>query len=217
MKKNTDDKIKRRAERYLQSKIFILLILCLTQINFISAYDFDNSLSYSNNDLKVELNNWFGLGTNYGSAELKSHKSVDEVLKVGLGNQVVMYYDFNFNELYKDGLGKVYFTDMRTGKEIERDYRFVYWGEEEYESPVYSCENVINKSGGVSEECIEVKTETKTIEKWLPYNSKDIPNGNIRIGIEVEVLKNDYVDGIWEIVGKNYLEWKKNEKKKKHF
>ena len=34
--------------------------------------------------------------------ELKSHKSVEEIINVGLGEQVTMYYDFDFKDLYED-------------------------------------------------------------------------------------------------------------------
>jgi len=193
-------------------KIFILIFCIIFLIGNVSAMEWDNKLSYSNKDLKVELKNWFGLGTNYGSAELKSHPSVDYVKKVGVGKQVVMYYDFNFIELYKEGLGDVKFIDEKTGKEIERDYKFVYWGEEEYESPVYSEQKVWNESiNDYSMKKVKTGTETKTRKRWLTYDSRDIPKGNIRIGIEVQVKKNDYVDGVWEVGGKRiekHANWK---------
>lgn len=104
-------------------------------VGSVSAFEIDNRLTYSNNDLKVDFDNTF-LGlfeiSHIGTAELKSHKSVDEILKFGYGKEeVVMYYDFNFLELYGNGLGEVFFTDMRTGEEINKNYSFVYWGDKE--------------------------------------------------------------------------------------
>ena len=203
---------------------FLILMFCIVfligNVSATSVFDsWNNKLSYSkgengNSDLKIELENWFGLGKNYGTAELKSHPDINYVKKVGRGKQVTMYYDFNFIELYENGLGEVEFTDERTGEEVERDYRFVYWGEEEYESPVYEevCEiskNSTNNSLSCHNEIISYKTKIK--EKWLPYDSKNIPKGNIRIGIEVEVKKNDYIDGVWDIGGKavkKHASWK---------
>ena len=54
-------------------KILLTLILGILLVSTISAMDWNNKLAYSEKDMKVELNNWFGLGKNYGSAELKSH------------------------------------------------------------------------------------------------------------------------------------------------
>ncbi|MHA1880875.1 MAG: LamG domain-containing protein [Candidatus Heimdallarchaeota archaeon] len=178
---------------------FVLFSLFL--IGSVSAADWDNKLTYSKNDLKVEFSNSLLLlfkTSEIGTAELKSHKSVDEIRKVGAGTQVVMWYDFDFLGLYENGLGEVEFTDMKTGKTIERNYSFVYWGEESYEVPTYS-EKVL-KNGTIVYE--QIGTETKTREAWLPYNSKDIPKGNIRIGLQTYVEIDDKVDGVWTIAGK---------------
>ena len=66
-----------------------------------------------------------------GTMELKSHKTPTEIIEVGTGWQVTMIYDTNFGQAHKDILGNVYFYDLKTGEEVQRDYKFVYWGEEE--------------------------------------------------------------------------------------
>src|SRR3972149_4938933 len=60
--------------------------------------------------------------------DLKSHSSVNEIKKVRLGNQIVMFY--NINSLYglSQALGEPEFTDMRTGQIIQRDWKYVYFG-----------------------------------------------------------------------------------------
>ena len=109
--------------------MFIFFTLFL--VGTISAFEFDNKLTYSNEDLKVDFDNLFGFGKHYGSMELKSHSSVNYVKEVGAGERVVMWYDFDFKDLYKGGLGKVEFTNQIMGEEIERDYSYVYWGDKE--------------------------------------------------------------------------------------
>ena len=98
-------------------------------IGNISAFEFDNTLRYENEDMKVTIENFWGLpffGSDLGSIELKSHESVDQVLEFGYGKEeVVMFYDFTDWEFYKDGLGEVYFNDVKTGKVIEKNYYFV--------------------------------------------------------------------------------------------
>lgn len=179
--------------------ICIVFLCMLFLAGNVAAADWDNSLSYSNDDLKIELKNWFGLGTNYGSAELKSHPRVDYVKPVHIGEQVVMYYDFNFDEIYTNGLGNVQFIDKNTSQEIQRDYSFVYWEEQEINRPLYDCPS---NSKQVNKDCTLLSTEKVLEGSWKPYNSRDIPKGDIRIGILTEVKWGDHIDGIWEIGGK---------------
>jgi len=128
-------------------------------IPVISAFDFDNKLTYSNEDMNVAFDNFYGLGTHYGEIELKSHSSVTEILKTGFGKEeVVMYYDFTNWELYKDGLGDVKFIDMRTEKEVEKDYTFVEWKETNIPKYINNCEYEEN---GTAKNCITIKNGTK--------------------------------------------------------
>ena len=179
--------------------LFVFISLFL--VGTVAAADWDNILEYSNKDLKVTISNSFLLlfkTSEIGAIELKSHPFVNYIKKVGAGSQVVMWYDFNFLGLYENGLGKVKFIDMKTEKEIDRDYSFVYWGNENYEIPIYS--EILLGNGTLIYE--QTGTETKTRETWLPYNSKDIPKGNIRIGLMTYVEVEDKVDGMWTITGK---------------
>lgn len=164
------------------------MIMSLFLLTCVSAFDFDNSLKYSNNDLKVDVINAFGLGEDLGSAELKSHKSVDEILRFTAGNKVTMFYELDFKDIYENGLGEVTFIDRRTGKEIKKDYEFVYWSETEKE--------ICNDLNG-TQKCFLTKERG-----WLPYDSKDIPKGKIKIGIKTFVDWNDWIDGQWTLAGK---------------
>ncbi len=181
-------------------KLMLFTFILVLLVGTVSALEWggNNKLTYSNSDLKVDLDNWWGLGKNYGSAELKSHPSIDYVKKVGAGSQVVMWYDFRFSGLYINGLGDIEFTDMKTEKLVERDYSFVYWGEKERN--IYGKGNC-NISINGTKNCERILVGTETYNDWLPYNSRDIPSSNIRIGIEVYVEIDDYIDGVWEIGG----------------
>ena len=188
----------------MKFKLFALTIICMVLlVGSVSAFEFDNKLTYYNEDLKVELTNWFGLGVDYGTAKLKSHKSVNEVRSVVIGKDiVVMYYDFDFLELYEEGLGKVYFTDERIGEEIEKDYSFVYWTNETYEKDIYEeqCSKSLNGTNICGQ--VVVGKENVTREVWKPYNSRDIQKGKIRIGLQTDVKLDDLIDGVWTIGGK---------------
>ena len=174
----------------------------LQYIGLSAAFEFDNSLRYEENDMKVTIENVFGFGDDLGSAELKSHKSVNEILKVAPGNnRVVMYYDFNFKEVYEDGLGEVGFINMTDGERINKDYHFVIWGTITEEKNNYSkvCNEVHN---GTFCESIIIGTYQIEKEGWVKLEGKNIPKGQVRIGLATDVNLGDTLDGVWKIAGK---------------
>lgn len=201
------DDDKKTASRKLSNKLLLvgaILFTFIFMLNFTSSAEFDNKITYLDNNLKIELTNWFGLGTDYGTATLKSHKSVDEVISVGLGKQVTMYYDFEFNELYENGLGDVKFINMKNGQSVDKEYKFVYWVNETRTRDVYETVCPIALKGeNVTCGQVAVGKEDYVVGSWQDYNIKTIPKGNIRIGIEVDNKQGDFIDGIWNIGGKD--------------
>ncbi len=180
----------------------MLLICTVLLVGTVSALEWDNKLSYSEEDLKVELKNWFGLGKNYGSAKLMSHKSVTEVREVSVGEQVVMWYDFNFTDLYESGIGDVEFIDVGKGETINKDYSFVYWGTEQRTREVEDLNNCKSTFVNGTKYNCPLKTENYSYEGWLTYNSRDVPAKLIRIGLLVDVEPRQIVDAVWTIGGK---------------
>ncbi len=186
--------------------VFLIVVaLGVLLIGNVSAAGWDNKLTYSKEDMKVELINWFGLGVNYGSAELTSHKSVNEIRNVGVGSDLaVMWYDFNFSKVYKKGLGKVYFTDKRTGEIAEKDYNFAYWGVKIVEDYSWSCSKYSHPNGTIYEDepCEKSIVGSHEEEAWIDINSSDIPEGNIRIALITAMPVNNHYDAVWTIGGK---------------
>jgi len=201
-------------------KIFLFLVMGILLISMVSVVS-AAKIDYTPNDKQVEDMKvifsdtiLFGLikTGEQGTVELKSHETPRQILRVGTGEQVTMFYDFNFKDIYSNGLGDVKFIDMRTGNEIERDYSFVYWGTETREREVcLNYETITNlTNSSFYEVCNEYGTENYTYEGWLNYNSNDIPKGYLRIGLKTYVEARDYVDGIWTIQGKElakHAEW----------
>ncbi len=180
-------------------------------ISLVTAAEWDNGVRYENNDMKVTIENWAWIpffGSDLGYIELKSHKSVNHILKVAPGNdRVVMYYDFNFSEIYKNGLGEIEFINITDGEGIEKDYHFVIWGTIIEEENNYStiCNDVnseINNSYYESCEQIFEGTYIEEREGWVEFNTNDIPKGEVRIGIATGVNLGDIIDGVWTIAGK---------------
>lgn len=110
-------------------KIYLLLI-CILLVGTVSALDWDNKINYENNDMTLKITNLMGFGEELGKATLKSHKSINDINYVSSGENVVMYYDFNFKKEYENGLGKVEFIDLKTNQNIERDYYFAIYEDE---------------------------------------------------------------------------------------
>lgn len=190
-------------------KLILMSFILLLLVGTISAVEWNDKLTYSNDDLKVSLENWWGLGETIGIAELKSHETVAEIKYVIEGkNRIVMYYDFNFSESYIDGLREVTFTDMRTGRKIQKDYYFAKEIREDVVVLDYKTNCVVKQdlgNGTILEDCsrnvIGSHTESKFI-RWERLNNNDIPKGITRIALITDVNPNEYIDGVWTIAGK---------------
>ena len=199
-----------------------LLIFLLLSINLVSATDWTRRTVYDSDDIrKVTFENWWGLGGTQGTMRLESH-TIDErgeiiTKQVGAGWQVTMYYDLNFNQDLSNALGDVIFIDMKTKEEVYRDWYYVYWGIEEREREVCikweEAKNETEIGGRDGEdlkepekepimECVEYGLEKYIYEGWLEYDSRRIPEGEIRVGLMTYVYLNDYIDGIWRVGSK---------------
>lgn len=182
-------------------KVFLALAMVILLIGVVSAIGID----YSNEDITAHIKDTILWGLinigEQGTMELKSHETVTEILEAGIGWKVNMYYDTNFGKAHQDALGDPSFINMKTGEEVSREWKYVYEEEEEYESPILDC---------ADKYCIDLGTEIRTKKVWKDYNSRDIPKGQIRIGIMVNNLEGDYIDGVWEVQGKKikkHAEW----------
>ncbi len=182
-------------------KILLIMICMFLLIGMVSAA----KIKYENEDMKVNFKKSFlGIGgSDLGSIELKSHKSVTEIRKLGAGeNQTVMFYDFRNWKKHKDGLGEVIFIDMNTGEEIEKDYYFAELTTEQQPKYKTICEDKFLSNETKYQECSEIQNGFKQVEVWKGLDTNDIPNKNIRIGLITDVEVGDYIDAVWTITGK---------------
>jgi len=104
----------------MNKKILLTIILGIFLIGFASAEltTFDNKLTYADNDLTVTIYNLFGLGSEIGEVTLKSHKTVDEVLKFGFGQEEALEPQEDYDDWleHRDGM---------------RDWGYLKWKEED--------------------------------------------------------------------------------------
>ena len=206
-------------EKRKPSKIVIALFWIIFGIIFFGVFTLsadlidqsDNStiedekvVVYSKQDMKVTIKESGLFGDTYGTIELKSHSSVTEIRKVGFGDyQAVMYYDFTDWELYENGLGNIYFTNIKTGKEINKLYYFAEWRELVREVPIYE-KPTLDKDGGFIYSGEIIGYENQTYYQWVKYNSRDIPNTKTetrRIALMVYTEDNEYTDAVWTLAG----------------
>lgn len=183
-------------------KILMLLIMGIFLISMVSATDWDNKLEYSEDELTVNFSNTFLKlfeTSQIGSAELKSHKNVNEIRGLSIGDdKIAMIYEFNFKEIYEEGFGDVKIINMRTGKEELKDYYFAEIIFKEVDNYKGVC-NFVDKK----EICEEVRDGTKIKEIiGERININNIPKGVTTIGLIVDVERGDYYDAVWTIVGK---------------
>lgn len=196
----------------LNKKIFLITLISILLIANISAWEWDNSLKYSEDDSVVTIENALGLGDVLAQAKLISHSPVTEVRRVETGeNVVVMFYEFyNVKENYKNALGEVTFIDKKTNKEISKSYKFIKAVYELVDVPDYSYSCIDIEVDGVNKNvCDTRKNGTKKenkIVRWETLTNKDIKKLNsgekIVIGLSTSVIDGDYIDGVWEIMGK---------------
>jgi len=181
------------------------MVLCLTQITVVSAWEWDNKITYTEKDMKVAFENARGLpfiGSKLGEIKLSSHRNVEEIKRVNVGeDKTVMYYDFKGWKLYDGGLGEVIFTDETTGEEIEKEY---YFAKAIYETKSYPIYNPRCEDGEIREECktlISNNIETHLIG-WERLDTRNIPKEDITIGLVTDVKEGDYIDAQWIIAGR---------------
>ena len=201
--------MRHKDKLYFVLLLMAFVVLTLAQISIASASEFDNVIRYTEGDLKVEFDNWFGLGARLGEATLTSHTSPTVAKQVQGGEDVaVMYYKFNFNSVYTNGLGDVEFIDYNTGRKIEKSYYFAYSEEENYQVPIYNINcsrgDTLENGSIANRVCNDVIVgyNDKTRNKWTRLSNKDIPKGDITIALMTDVNLGDYIDGVWTIAGK---------------
>lgn len=176
-----------------KSILIFLGMFLLVALPIVSA----EKITYSEDDLKVTLSDttFFGLikTGDIGTADLKSHPSIDYVRKESVGTPTVLYYDFEFEEFTKDVLGeKPIFINMKNGERISKNWSYVIWEEFEREVPIYAIQKSLN--GTIYQE--QIGTEKVMDGEWVKYDSRDLPQGKVKIGVQVETKYGEWVDVI---------------------
>jgi hypothetical protein len=179
----------------------IFLLLLLVNLGNLSALDWDNVKRYDENTKTATVVNSLGLGRDI--AELQLLTPLNN--KVGLGYQRVAEIKINNYDSYENALKQLDFYNIKSGmKKFERNFDYKYKSTETYEVQVIDkeCEEVL-KNGSCSP---TYKTETREREVWKEIG-KDLPKGEVTIGIYTNVQKGDHVEWIPTWFGVKIDEW----------
>jgi len=179
-------------------------------INIVSAFDFDNKLSYSVDNKQVNIKNLFGLGVDYADIKITSHENLSKPIYVNSGDHVLIQ-NIGGKENYNDFIGKAVFKNMKTGEIEEIDY---YWEKAIYGEVLnmeeVCIEKVVETNGTIYEECFMKENGKKQeIVSWERFDIHNIKKGEkITIGIVVPYIKPMSVyDVIPKFFGKEIKEW----------
>ncbi len=196
----------------MKSKLIVGMFLVVFLIASVSAWDWDNGISYESEDKVVVFENAWGLpliGNVIAKAELTSHEDVKSPLYVMPGeDRIVMTYEIeNYGETYINGLKDFEIINMYLKKEVQKDFKIQYavYKDVEVNNYVEVCEQYIDKDYGAGRRCTQeisgTHIENKIVE-WKDMKTSDIPEGNLTIAIVTDVKRGDKYDGIITLFGK---------------
>lgn len=186
-----------------------LIVLAVLIIPSVSALDFDNVKIYDPVTKTVKIDNGFGFLDEL--ARVKLNTPLDN--KVPLGYQKVAEMTFYNFKRDKAGFGVMKFYDLKRGmSKIERTFDYKYKTIVNVEEDVYelSCFDKFAKNGSISQDCSNVKTGTRSVQKeeWIKFNDpSQLPSGEVIVGIFTEVKEGDKVEWIPTFFGKEIGEW----------
>lgn len=192
-------------------KLWLFLIFGILLMSSISALEFDNVKSYSNDNRVVTITNAFGLGDDIAKIELTT-PFVNEVAR-GENQRVMIFEVENFGGTYTNALKETEIINMKNSKSENKDFHYEYAIYEDVEVFDYeeSCEYEylsINKT--YKRVCKMIKGDSHFENKivgWKKLNSKDIPKGKLTIALVTDVEAGDYYDGIPTIFGEKLTRW----------
>ena len=182
--------------------VCITVLLC---INSVSAMDWDNVKSYNADKKEVIIENVFGLGKELFRAELLTPETVRVIDRgEGIFQKVGEFKITNMDKKdFKNTFGEVETYDRRNGmKEMNKEVKYKYRkvaGSYQYPVTEYVCKDCPPKI---------VKYNTAYKYEWVEFNNfKDLPEGEVVIGVFVDVGYNEEGEWIPTFCGVEVDEW----------
>ena len=197
-------------------KIFLLMFVMVFLIGSVNALEWDNVKQYNEETKTVEIkNSLLGISwLSYGEvAEIKLNTELNHYVIAGK-NRMVGEFTINNYDTYSNVFKKMeLFNVKKNMKEFERDFTYKYQksiGFETVDITKRVCEKYKDDKGGDVSSCRAIPTgETKQVEKfeWAELDLKELPKGEITVGIFTDVSVGERVEWIPTFFGVRINEW----------
>ncbi len=190
---------------------FLFLIVNLMLISMVSALNFDNNKDYDSDKREVTITNAFGFGEELFRANLLTPHNV-EVIDGGNGifQRVGEFKITNMDKKdFKNAFGKVKTVNNFNGKETNKEVVYKYRSDAgQYSYPIQ--ETICPNGYKNSDECQTIEVDRRYVNRydWVEFDKfQDLPEGEVIIGVYVDVIKGEYGEWIPTFYGKEVEEW----------
>ena len=214
--KKQENREKKASYKPLYCIFLVMVVLTLTQIQGVSAFEFDNVKNYDRQTKTVYIKNsvlglkWWKLDQ---VAEMKLlTPQVNHVIRGK--DRLVAEFEINNFDPYSNVFKDMEFYDIKK-EMVKLDRQFTYKYEVitgTQEIPIYKdiCEKQLQVNGSYIDVCYQEKkgTTIKEIKEWKILDEKaELPKGIIKVGIFTDVKAGDYVEWIPTLFGVRINEW----------
>ncbi len=196
------------------SILLIGVMILLTSISLISAFDFDNTKDYNETIKTITINNcdlWIGICLIEGDtiSNIKLNTPINN--EVGLGYVKVWEKEVEmFNDEYKDFFQEEEYYNIRDKMnpiEVKVDWKY------KTTKIIKGIDKVCTTEWmGTKVTCVDEPYEREVVE-WKDFTGKDMLKGNITLSGWTNVNQGDYIEWIYDyggIRGDEFATWEGN-------
>ena len=195
----------------MKFKFILMFAMIFLAMPLVMGAEFDNRLTYSDDDTKVTVKNWFGLGGDIAEMELITPR-VNRVF-AGEDRRVMIWKVNTFDNDYVDGFGTTEIIDIARGND-DLDFHF--------EVAVYEDVEVLEYDDDCEKDTLDINGSTKKgrctrivsgshlenkLVRWDDFNGKTLPKGEITIALTTDVENGDHYDAIPTLFGRPVDRW----------
>ncbi len=214
------NEIQQRNSRFKAHRTIFLVgaILCITLFltGIVSAFNFDNWVSYKDKDgvkdKVVIVENLFGFGKTIAKAELITPK-VNNVIR-GENRRVMIWEIENYGNFYPNGLKDMEIFNLNNkGKKEDKEYHYEYaiFDDVEVVDKENICEKVYDEINDTYRKVCRSEVIGSHLENrivgWEILDNHHIPKGNLTVALVTDVEAGDWYDGVPILFGKRVSSW----------
>ena len=193
-------------------KLMVILFMCIFLCSLVTALDFDNVKNYNEETKTVTITNAFGLGDTIAEVQLKT-PLIYRVIDRGEGIEQLVA-EFTINNLqngYENALKNLEFYNAKNMNSIDKEFVYKYKyvsGKKDVKDYYEKCSKNINGT----ESCVKIfnGTHKEDVYSWKELEQdkfQNLPEGELTIGIFVDVSPKESVEWIPTLFGEEINEW----------